>query len=106
MNEEVLLLSTAPAADAPTIARRLVERRLAACVNILPGVQSIYQWRGQVEEAQESLLLIKTGHEQTAAIDEALRELHPYEVYELLQLAIEGGNAAYLRWLHEGLQNG
>jgi periplasmic divalent cation tolerance protein len=103
MNDEVVMLTTTPASDAPVIARALVERRLAACVNILPRVQSIYRWQGEVEEAEEALLVVKTLRPAQDGIEAALRELHPYEVYELLVLPIEDGSQSYLRWLRESI---
>ncbi len=103
MNDEVVLVTTTPEDAAPTIARALVERRLAACVNILPVVQSVYRWQGEVEESAEALLVIKTLRSRFEAVDAALRELHPYEVYELLALPVEAGNAAYLGWIRESV---
>lgn len=102
MSERVVVLSTvARAEDAERIARALVERGLAACVNVVPGVVSIYRWKGAVEREEERLLLIKTRREAFAALREALVGLHPYEVPEVLALPIEDGHAPYLAWLDE-----
>ncbi|MGE0057980.1 MAG: divalent-cation tolerance protein CutA [Dehalococcoidia bacterium] len=103
MNDEVVMITTAPEVAAAAIARALVEQRLAACVNILPAVQSVYRWQGAVEEASEALVVIKTLRSRFEAVDAALRELHPYEVYELLALPVEAGNAAYLGWMRESV---
>jgi periplasmic divalent cation tolerance protein len=81
------------------LARQLVERRLAACVNLLPNLTSIYRWQGAVEEASEVLLLIKTTAEQLPALESAVRELHSYEVPEFLALDVESGSQPYLDWL-------
>jgi len=83
------------------LARALVERRLAACVNVVPNLTSVYHWQGVVEEAAEVLLLIKTTEERLSALEAALGELHSYEVPELLVLAPESGSQAYLAWLPE-----
>lgn len=103
MNDEVVMITTTPEDAAAAIARALVEQRLAACVNILPAVQSVYRWQGAVEEASEALVVIKTLRSRFEAVDAALRELHPYEVYELLALPVEAGNAAYLGWMRESV---
>ena len=83
------------------IALAVVEARLAACVNILPRVQSIYRWRGAVESAIEVPLLIKTTAAAYPALEAAIRERHPYEVPEIIALPISAGLPAYLNWLAE-----
>ena len=95
-----IVISTAGSTEeAAAIARELVGRRLAACVSRLPGLLSVYQWQGKIEEAAEVLLLIKTSQERLAALEAALRELHSYDVPEFLVLPVESGSAAYLEWL-------
>ena len=102
MSERIVVLSTvARAEDAERIARELVTRGLAACVNLVPGLVSIYKWKGKVEREDERLLLIKTRRERFAALREALVALHPYEVPEVLALPIEDGYAPYLAWLDD-----
>jgi periplasmic divalent cation tolerance protein len=102
MTDKRIVLSTAGSADeARKIARELVERRLAACVNVIPQIESIYRWQGNVESAQEWLLLIKTTAERFAAVRDAIRELHSYELPECIAIAIEDGSAEYLRWLSD-----
>lgn len=81
------------------IARELVERRLAACVNLVPNLTSVYRWQGAVEEAEEVLLVIKTTEAQLAALEAAVRELHSYEVPEFLALRVEAASQPYLEWL-------
>jgi periplasmic divalent cation tolerance protein len=105
MTDKRIVLSTAGSAEeASKIARQLVERRLAACVNIVPQIESIYRWQGQVESAQEWLLLIKTDAEQFPAIREAIRELNSYELPECVVLKIDDGEAEYLAWLGNSLK--
>lgn len=92
--------STAPDADSGArIARALVEERLAACVNLVPAVRSIYRWQGAVEEQTEVLLVIKTRAERVEALAARLRALHPYELPELMALPVAGGLPAYLDWV-------
>jgi periplasmic divalent cation tolerance protein len=95
----VVLSSVGSAEDAERIARALVERRLAACVNVVPGLVSVYRWKGAVERDEERLLVIKTRRDRFDALREAIASLHPYEVPELVALPVEAGNPAYLAWL-------
>lgn len=94
---------TCPPDEAREIARELVRRRVCACVNVIPGLHSVYTWKGAVEEDAESLLVIKTRSDRFEALEDAVRELHPYEVFELIASAVDRGSAAYLRWLDETL---
>lgn len=89
---------------ARALARGLVERRLAACVNIVGGVRSIYRWKGEVVEDDERLLVIKTDGQRFAALREAIRELHSYDVPEVLALPVLDGHGAYLDWIRECLE--
>jgi len=96
----VAVLITAPDDEiARRIAEALVEERLAACVNLLPGVRSIYRWQGAVEEASEVLLIAKTHAERVAALAARVRALHPYELPEVVALPVSDGSEAYLRWV-------
>ena len=98
--QALLILSNCPdEATANAIALALVEEKLAACVNILPRVQSVYRWQGAVESASEIPLLIKSTAAQYAAVEAAIRQLHPYEVPEIIALPISCGLPAYLNWL-------
>lgn len=96
----VVVMSTLPAdADASALARVLVEERLAACVNLLPPMESVFRWDGKVDRETERQLLIKTTRDRVAALWERIRELHPYDVPEFIVLPIVDGNAAYLKWI-------
>ena len=101
----VVLTTVAHAEGAGRLARVLVEERLAACVSVVPGVESVYRWKGEVESAAEILLLIKTGVEQLAALEARLHELHSYETPEFLVLKVEAGSHAYLEWLQGNVGN-
>jgi periplasmic divalent cation tolerance protein len=103
-NKRLVLTTTASLEEGKKIARELVDRRLAACVNILPKIESIYRWEGKVEEAQEYLLLIKTTAEAFPTLSEAIRQLHSYDVPECIALAIEDGSEKYLNWIAESLR--
>jgi len=96
-----VLSTTGREQEARSIARQLVEERLAACVNILGPIRSVYRWRGAVEEEPEFLLLIKTRAILLPRLERRLIELHSYEVPEMLALAPSGGSPAYLAWLVE-----
>ena len=102
----VVLSTVGKAEDAERIGRELVERRLAACVNVVPGISSIYRWRGGVESEEERLLVIKTTAERFPALRDALVSLHPYEVPEVVALRIEDGYEPYLDWLDGSVEDG
>ena len=105
MNKKIVIFTTAGSLDeAYKIARGLVGRRLAACVNIVPKIVSIYRWEGKVEEAEEWLVMIKTTESASARLCEAIRELHSYEVPECICIPVEGGSAAYLKWIEESVE--
>lgn len=98
--DALVVLVTAPSADkAAELARALVEERLAACGNVVPGLRSIYRWEGRVQEDAEALLLLKTTRARFEALRERVLALHPYQVPEVLALPVEAGSAAYLAWI-------
>ena len=97
--QPVVCLVTAPPDEAHAIADALVERELAACVNIVPLVHAVYRWEGAVEHDDEALLVVKTTRGAVAPLGAVLDELHPYENFELVVLAVEGGAPAYLEWI-------
>jgi periplasmic divalent cation tolerance protein len=94
-----VVLVTAPQDAAHELARTLVGERLAACINVVPGVRSIYRWQGAVEEDDEVLLVAKTRSDRVDALTQRVRELHPYDLPETLALPAVGGSAAYLEWV-------
>lgn len=102
MSDVTVTLCTCPDRDAADrIARTLVDERLAACVNALPGVTSTYRWQGEVQQDNEFLLLIKSTPERAAAMLDRILELHPYDVPEVLTLPVATGLPAYLHWVGE-----
>jgi len=104
MTEYVQLSTTTSTADeAGAIATALVEQRLAACVQIIPQVQSVYRWQGKVEQASEWLCLVKTHRRLITQVEAEICLLHSYDCPEIIAVAIEGGSAAYLAWLGEQL---
>jgi periplasmic divalent cation tolerance protein len=102
-NQKIVLTTAASREEAEKIAHALVERRLAACVNIVGPIHSVYRWQGKVETAAEELLLIKTTAAQFDAVARAIRELHSYELPECIQLPIESGSAEYLKWIEQSV---
>ena len=100
-NKRLVLTTASSPEESKKIAYALVESRLAACVNIIPKIESVYRWEGKIEEAQEYLLLIKTTAEAFPGVHEAVRRLHSYEVPECIALAVEEGSETYLRWIDE-----
>ena len=96
----VIVLTTFPAGQDPTpLATALVDEHLAACVNVLPAMQSIYRWEGKVERATEHQLVIKTRRERVEALKTRLAALHPYDVPEVLVLPVIDGAGSYLAWI-------
>ena len=103
MNHEYVVVLTALLgdADAAAFGSALVQERLAACVNLLPAMESIYRWEGQVERETERQIVIKTARARLVALWERVRDLHPYDVPEFVVIPIIDGNDAYLRWIAE-----
>ena len=105
MTDKRLVLTTCGSLEeARHIARTLVERHLAACVNIVPQIESVYRWKGEVETATEWLLIIKTKAAAFDGLRDALSELHSYELPECIQIFVEAGSAAYLDWIGESVR--
>jgi len=104
MTDKRIVFTTAGSEEeAAKIAHELVERRIAACVNIVPKMTSVYRWQGKVEEAAEWLLIVKTTVGAFAAVRQAISEIHSYEVPECICLTIEDGSSTYLQWLGESV---
>lgn len=104
MTDKRVILTTAGShEEARKIARGLAERGLAACVNIVARVESIYRWQGRVEEAEEFLLIIKTTEAAAARVQDAIREMHSYELPECIVVSITDGNEDYLKWIGDSV---
>jgi len=105
MTDKQIVISTAGSEDeAHRIAHHLVEQRLAACVNIIPQMGSIYRWQGKIESSREWLLLIKTTREKFPGVRLAISQLHSYELPECIAVAIDDSSPAYLQWMEECLK--
>ncbi len=102
-DRHVVCLVSTPTDQARPIAEALVAGRLAACVNIVPAVESIYRWQGSIERDAESLLVIKTTRAAVEALTEAIGAVHRYENFELVALDITGGSPPYLRWITDSV---
>jgi len=100
----LVLTTIAADADGAALARTLVDERLAACVNVLPAMTSVYRWKGQVEQDREQQMVIKTTMDRLPALEARIRELHTYELPEFLVITADGGAAAYLAWLDESVR--
>jgi periplasmic divalent cation tolerance protein len=99
----LVVLMTAPDRDeANRIAEMLVNSRLAACVQVLPEIHSVYRWKGEVERATETLLLAKTTSDKFDELDRAVREIHSYDTPEIIALPVSAASAPYLKWVLEG----
>jgi periplasmic divalent cation tolerance protein len=103
-DKKLVLTATGSKEEARKIARTLVERRLAACINIVPQVDSIYRWEGETEEAQEWLLVIKTTAAAFERVRDAIRELHSYDLPECICISIENGSPGYLQWIADSVE--
>jgi periplasmic divalent cation tolerance protein len=99
-----VVTTTASQDEARRIATQLIERRLAACVQIVGPIESVYRWEGKVETATEWQCQVKTRQSKYAAVEVAIRELHSYQVPEILALPVSDGNSVYLRWLIDETQ--
>ncbi len=100
MTDALVVLVTTPTPErAAEIARALVEERLAACGNVVPGLRSIYRWEGKLQDDSEALLVLKTTRARFDALRDRVLALHPYEVPEVIALPIEAGSARYLAWI-------
>ena len=104
ISEARIVLTTAGSAEeARKIAHALVERRLAACVNIVPQIESVYRWQDKIDNAAEWLLMIKTQATAFERVRDAIRELHSYDLPECVMLRVEAGSEAYLQWINDNV---
>ena len=98
--DTLIALCTCPERESALhIAEQLVDRRLAACVNLVPGITSVYRWKGKLESADEVLLVIKTREDRLPELQQAVSEMHPHELPELIAVPVAGGLPAYLNWV-------
>ena len=104
MEYVIAFVTTPTVEEAKRIAETLVERKLAACVNVIPQVDSYYWWNGKIESDQEAKLVIKTKSELMEELIESVRKLHSYEICEVTSVPIVGGNADYLKWIDENVK--
>ena len=100
MTEALVVLCTCPNSEvAHTLAQTVVNEQLAACVNVMPGVRSVYRWEGAICDDEEVLLIIKTTTDRLDALQQRVVELHPYDCPEVIALTVSGGSPDYLRWV-------
>src|SRR5450755_785790 len=105
MTDKIVVLTTCAAElDAERMARALIDGRLAACVNVVPGVRSFYRWKGETQRSEECLLIVKTSRDLFGALRAEMEKLHPYELPELLALPVVAGAEDYLAWLQSNLR--
>lgn len=105
MTDKIVVLTTASSKEeAHKIGRTLVERLLAACVNVVPQVISIYRWEGEIEEAEEWLLVVKTTRGAFERVREAIKELHSYDAPECISISIDEGSVEYLGWIGQSVK--
>ena len=100
-DEIVVLITVGTEEEAQRIARALLEQRKAACVNIIPGVSSLFWWKGELDSAQESLLVVKTKKSVLNEVTRLVKEIHSYDIPEVIAVPIVGGNQDYLEWIGE-----
>lgn len=103
MKEYVLAITTCPASKAGELAKKLVESRQCACANIIPGVRSIYHWKGKIEDESESIILMKTEKNKVEELESTLKRYHSYDVPEFVVLSIIWGSESYLTWISESV---
>ena len=103
-DKRIVITALGTEAEATDMAWELCERKLAACVNIIPNITSIYHWKGEIQSSKEWMLVIKTSAALFENVREAIRELHPYEIPECIELPIERGSTTYLNWIGESVE--
>jgi periplasmic divalent cation tolerance protein len=99
----IIMITSRDAEEADQIAELILEQRLAACINVIPGVNSSFWWEGEIKKAQESLLIVKTGADQLPEIIQSVKAVHSNSVPEIIVLPIIGGNLDYLDWIENEL---
>jgi periplasmic divalent cation tolerance protein len=105
MNNAIMLFCTTPSSEvSEQISNYLISEHLAACCNIISGIKSIYRWQGNVENDKEDLIIIKTSNEKYNSVEKAIKNLHPYDIPEIIYCSIEGGSIEYLNWISQNTQ--
>jgi periplasmic divalent cation tolerance protein len=104
-HELVVLVTTSTRDEAAAIAEAVVSERLAACVNIIPAIESVYRWEGKITRDSEALMIIKTTEERYPELERRVKELHSYSTPEVIAMKIERGSAQYLNWLRDSTAN-
>lgn len=103
-DKRIVLTTCGSAEEAERIARYLVENLLAACVNVIPQIKSIYRWQNKVESSQEWLLVVKTTTKNFNSVRDAIRGLHSYELPECISIPVDDGSVAYLEWIDHSVK--
>jgi periplasmic divalent cation tolerance protein len=106
MGDELVVLVTTSVDEAARLAETLVTERLAACVNVVPAIESVYRWEGKVVRDQEALLVIKTTSSEYPRLEQRVKELHSYTTPEVIGIEITRGSESYLRWLRDSISEG
>lgn len=103
-HEAVVCLVTTPTDDSDRVASAILERELAACVNVVEAMRSLYHWEGKLQDEREALLIVKTTRAAVAPLDDLLRQIHPYDTFELIALDVGAGSEPYLRWIADSVR--
>ncbi len=106
MPEHILALTTCPQGESARLAKKLVEAKVCACVNIIQEVRSFYWWKGKIEDEAESILVIKTDKESEDRLWEAIKANHSYEMPEFIVVSVDGGSSDYLEWISSSIRQG
>lgn len=105
MDTYIIVICTSPSADISTqIAEECINKKIAACCNIVPGITSVYEWQGKIEKSDEQLLILKSTEENFKALENTINFLHPYEVPEIISVKISNGNESYLKWIKQNIR--
>jgi periplasmic divalent cation tolerance protein len=105
MNTYIIVICTSPSLEISNqLAEECVQKKIAACCNIIPGVKSIYEWEGKIEKSEEQLILIKSTEDNFKAIENTINAIHPYDVPEIISVKIDNGNEYYLEWINQTIR--
>ena len=105
MNSYIIVFCTSPSSEISNqIAEECIRKKIAACCNIIPGINSIYEWEGKVEKSEEQLLLIKSTEDNFKVIENTINSIHPYDVPEIISVKLNDGNEPYLKWINQSIR--